>query len=193
VIEFERQERNYFGVCSHMISNRTNESDYLQIFTDMNPSFYLPEDIDTDIIMIGAGSGVAPFRAFLYEREILKSKGKSWLIFGERNADTDFLYGDEMQEFLQKGVLSKINTAFSRDQEQKYYVGNVVTENSATILEWIKNEACIYICGNKRTVGASVKEALLTVFKDGLSLSHEKAEAYYNELKKSKRIREDVY
>lgn len=193
VIEFERQERSYFGVCSHMLSNRIDEAEYLQIFVDKNPSFHLPENKDADIILVGAGSGIAPFRAFLNERNSVNSKGKSWLIFGERNADTDFLYGDEMMEFQKKGVLSKIDTAFSRDHEEKYYVGHVILENGPSVIEWINNGAYFYICGNKRTIGASVKDALVTVFMKEMSINREEAISYYADLKKSKRIREDVY
>ena len=193
VIEFERQERNYYGVCSYMVSNRVDESEYLQIFVDKNPSFQLPENKDADIIMVGAGSGIAPFRAFLNEREALKSSGQSWLIFGERHAKTDFLYGDEMVKFQEKGFLTKINTAFSRDNNEKYYVGNVILDNGPSVIDWIKSGAYLYICGNKRTIGASVKEALVSAFENELSLSHEEATSYYAELKKSKRIREDVY
>ena len=193
VVNYKVDKRKYEGVCTDLLLNRIDRNNFLPIFIDSNPGFYLPDDGNTPIIMIATGTGIAPFRAFLQERRSDNAGGKNWLIFGDRNRSTDFLYEDEMKDHLESGLLSRLDTAFSRDQKEKYYVDQVVRENASEIKNWFDEGAILYICGNKRKMAVSVKESLAAVFQQVYGLDPEKANNHYISLKKSKQIREDVY
>ena len=144
--------------------------------------------------MIGTGTGIAPFRAFLQERDHNGAKGKNWLIFGDRYAGSDFLYGDEMNYYNKSGLLSKMDLAFSRDQEEKKYVQYCLHEKSSEFFDWIDSRgAVVYLCGNKRTMGNDVKTAIKNIISREGRMSAEKAGEYVQLLVKNKRLLSDLY
>ena len=143
--------------------------------------------------MVGAGTGVAPYRAFLQHREASNQKGKTWLFFGERRFHSDFLYQLEWQKLLKDGYLEKIDVAFSRDQEEKVYVQHRLLENQKEIFEWLDNGANIYLCGDMKQMARDVQKTLLRIFENEGGMSEEKALEYLKTLKKEKRFQTDVY
>jgi sulfite reductase (NADPH) flavoprotein alpha-component len=143
--------------------------------------------------MIGPGTGVAPFRSFLQEREQSEVPGKSWLFFGDRNFTTDFLYQTDMLKFKKKGTLTKLNVAFSRDQDEKVYVQHKMLAHSREFYEWINQGAHIYVCGDKTRMASDVQESILSIIEIEGGVTRERAEETLKELRKSKRLQEDVY
>jgi sulfite reductase (NADPH) flavoprotein alpha-component len=192
VVEYMQNNRLHEGVCSSFISSRIDDGESVGIYLEENEKFRLPAD-ETPIIMIGAGTGLAPYRSFLQERDIRNATGNNWLFFGDRNKETDFLYQEELQSYQKSGLLTKLNTAFSRDQEEKIYVTNRMKEHSKVLFDWIENGAVIYLCGNKRTLAKSVRETLLEIFQAEGKMSYSEAEKYLEEMKAGKRFQEDVY
>jgi sulfite reductase (NADPH) flavoprotein alpha-component len=163
------------------------------IYIERNQAFRLPENESTPIIMVGAGAGVAPFRAFLQHCEAARQKGKSWLIFGERHFFSDFLYQVEWQKFLKKGYLEKIDLAFSRDQKEKIYVQHRLAEKQAEIFNWLENGASFYVCGDMKQMAKDVQKTLLEIIRTQGGLTEEQAREYFKKLKKEKRFQADVY
>lgn len=164
----------------------------VNFFIKKNPSFKLPDD-KNDVIMIGAGTGIAPFRAFLAERDERKASGKNWLFFGERNSDCDFLYRDELQNYLDSKLLSRLDTAFSRDQNHKVYVQDRMIENSAELFKWMEQGAFFYICGDKKNMAQNVEETLLAIVAKEQKKGEEAAKKYLEDLKSTSRFLLDVY
>ena len=193
VIENAHQSRTRNGVCSSFLWNRLDVGDMVPVTLEPIAKFRLPEDETRDIIMIGAGTGIAPFRAFLQERDTKNSKGNNWLIFGERNSASDFLYKDELQAFQTKGMLHKLSTAFSRDQEKKQYVSHIIEKEGEQIMKWIENDAILYVCGSKDKLAVSVRESLVKIIADHNNCSTEDAMATFEELKSKKQYQEEVY
>ncbi|MBK8806652.1 MAG: assimilatory sulfite reductase (NADPH) flavoprotein subunit [Bacteroidales bacterium] len=192
-VKYIKNNRLHEGVCSNFISSQAEVESNLQVFIDKNESFRLPNDSDLPIIMIGPGTGVAPFRAFLQHREALGASGKNWLFFGDQHFTTDFLYQEEWLRFKKSGLLTNLDVAFSRDQDDKVYVQHKMYQKSKEIFNWIEEGAIIYICGDKLNMAKDVKRALFNIISKEGGHTDESASAYFDSLKKNKRILEDVY
>jgi sulfite reductase (NADPH) flavoprotein alpha-component len=194
LMEYPIKNRHHTGVCSAFFSDRVETGDSIPVYLEANENFRKTEDDSKPLIMIATGTGIAPFRGFLQHREHQKSTGDNWLFFGDRHAESDFLYKDEIQDYLKKGVLTRLNTAFSRDQREKIYVQHLLLENSKEIFQWIhQREAEVYICGNKRTMGKDVKETLGKIVATEGKLTQSEAEEYLQNLRSNKRLKTDLY
>lgn len=193
VVKYEAHRRERFGVCSVQLADRTSVGDKLPVYLKKNPNFKFPYDTETPVIMIGAGTGIAPYRAYLQERAYLNLKGEQWLIFGNQNYHHDFLYKDDLEQWLEEGVLSKLDLAFSRETENKIYVQHRIEENSAEFYKWIQAGATIYLCGNKDEMASGVHESLIKVLIKEGNLDETEAEAYLTEMVKNQRYQRDVY
>lgn len=193
VVKYEAHRRERFGVCSVQLADRTSVGDKLPVYLKKNPNFKFPYDTETPVIMIGAGTGIAPYRAYLQERAYLNLKGEQWLIFGNQNYHHDFLYKDDLEQWLEEGVLSKLDLAFSRETENKIYVQHRIAENSAEFYKWIQAGATIYLCGNKDEMASGVHESLIKVLIKEGNLDETEAEAYLTEMIKNQRYQRDVY
>jgi sulfite reductase (NADPH) flavoprotein alpha-component len=181
------------GTCSTYLSDRMGDKDAVMVFSEKNPDFRLPSDPNTPIIMVGPGTGIAPFRAFLQERETLLSKGKNWLFFGDRHFTTDFLYQTELQSWHKKKLLTNLHIAFSRDTEQKTYVQHKMQEHAKELYQWIEEGAHFYVCGDKKSMWIDVNRTLTNIIAKEGRISLVKAEEYVKKLKKAKRYQTDVY
>lgn len=193
VVNYEKSGRSKRGACSNYLSEIALEEEHVPIFIESNPNFRLPQNEETPIVMIGAGTGIAPYRAFIQHRELSEKRGKSWLFFGNRNFETEFLYQAEWHNFLKSGALSKMNVAFSRDGEKKEYVQHRLIENSAELFKWLEDGAHFYICGDMNNMAGDVQKALLKIIEKEGSLNREKAEEYMTKLQREKRLQLDVY
>ncbi len=190
-VQVEAWRRTYKGLCSgHLFSCAEGEEIPFKI--QKNDNFRLPES-DKDIIMIGPGTGIAPFRSFLYEREALGHTGRNWLFFGNRNFAYDFLYQTELLALFDSGLLTKINTAFSRDNDHKIYVQHRMLANSKEIYDWIDNGAYVYVCGSKYPMSKDVDEALFRIIEKERRNGRKDAEEYFNTLMETGRYKKDVY
>ena len=192
-VSYETNGRQRLGVCSGSVAERVQIGDSLPIYVHKNPNFRLPEHEDTPIIMIGAGTGIAPYRAFLEEREELGIEGKAWLIFGDQHFVTDFLYQTDWQRWLASGTLSQMHVAFSRDTDKKIYVQHKIEGNAADFYEWLEQGAVIYVCGDKKSMAADVDATIHRVIEQQGQKTPEEAKAFVNELKQQKRYQRDVY
>lgn len=192
-VEYQSHSRMREGFCSSYLANRVNEGDPLKIFVEHNSRFRLPIDHSTPVIMIGAGTGVAPYRAFMQQREANSANGKSWLFFGERNFTTDFLYQTEWQDLLKKKVLTRCNVAFSRDTERKYYVQQALREQGKEVYNWIQDGAHIYVCGDANGMAKDVGLALREIVSNHGNMNNEKAEEYIKYLQLENRYQMDIY
>ena len=192
-VRYSHKGRQRGGACSTYLSDRIEADSQVSVFIEKNPAFKLPEDEKTPVILIGAGTGVAPYRAFLQHREANDQKGKSWLFFGERHFHSDFLYQLEWQKLLKDGYLEKIDVAFSRDQDKKVYVQHRLIENQKEVFEWLSQGANIYLCGDMKQMARDVQKTLLRIFETEGGMSEEKAQEYLKMLKKEKRFQSDVY
>ncbi len=191
-IRYASHGRNRFGVASTWLADRLAEDDAVPVFLEGHSAFHLPEAHDRPIIMIGAGTGVAPYRAFLQEREALGATGRNWLFFGDRNFTTDFLYQREWLDWQANGWLTRLDVAFSRDQERKVYVQDRLRERGGEIYAWLEEGAVIYVCGAER-MGHGVHRALIELITTAGELTSERAEAYVENLKLTGRYHRDVY
>ncbi len=192
-VRYHAFDRDREGVCSTFLSGRMENDQKLAVYVQPNKHFHLPEDDNTSIIMIGPGTGLAPFRSFLEERQATQAKGKNWLFFGDQHQNTDFLYAEEMQKMQDDGLLTQLSLAFSRDQEQKIYVQTRILEQSKEIYEWLEQGAYFYICGDAERMAVDVHKALIeTVVSEG-GKSQQDAEDYINEMLDSRRYQRDVY
>jgi sulfite reductase (NADPH) flavoprotein alpha-component len=180
------------GVASAHLADRSEVGDALPVYIQPNEQFRLPED-DKAIIMIGAGTGIAPYRAFLQEREARGSSGKSWLFFGERNFRSDFLYQTEWQAWLKDGLLARMDVAFSRDQGAKAYVQHRMAERAGDLFAWLEDGAHLYLCGDAARMAPDVHETLISIVAEEGRLQREGAEDYVRELQRSRRYQRDVY
>lgn len=192
-VEYEAHGRKHEGVCSSYVADRVEIGDKISIFVQENPNFKLPQNNDAPIILIGPGTGVAPFRAFLEEREELGAQGKSWLFFGDRNYVTDFLYQTDWQRMLQDGVLTNLEVAFSRDTEEKVYVQHRLKQHAAELYAWIEEGAYIYICGDEKYMAHDVHKALIDIISQYKAISEQEAEVYLQQLQDDGRYQRDVY
>ncbi|AVK85811.1 assimilatory sulfite reductase (NADPH) flavoprotein subunit [Lysinibacillus sp. B2A1] len=192
-VSYETNGRQRLGVCSGSVAERIQIGDTLPIYVHKNPNFRLPEQQDTPIIMIGAGTGVAPYRAFLEEREELGIEGKAWLIFGDQHFVTDFLYQTDWQRWLASNTLTQMDVAFSRDTDKKIYVQHKIEENAATFYEWLEQGAVIYVCGDEKAMAADVDATIHRLIEQQGQKTPEEAKAFVNELKQQNRYQRDVY
>ncbi|MBT2605199.1 sulfite reductase subunit alpha [Bacillus sp. ISL-53] len=191
-VRYTSHGRERKGTCSIQVAERVNEGDTLPVFVQPNKHFHLPE-FDKDIIMVGPGTGIAPFRSFIEEWAVQKATGRSWLFFGDQHVTCDFLYQDELEKFQEDGVLTKIDTAFSRDTAQKVYVQHKILENSKELFEWLSNGAHFYICGDKEHMAKDVRNAMIDVIEKEGAITREEAEAYLTDMQKQGRYQRDVY
>lgn len=193
VVEYQQGEETRQGGASSFLSHRLEEGENVRVFVEANKHFKLPENDDTSIIMVGPGTGIAPFRAFVQERENREASGKSWLFFGDRTFTEDFLYQVEWQKYLKAGVIDQLDVAFSRDQAEKVYVQHRLLEQGAKVWQWLQEGAHIYVCGDANQMAKDVHLALLTIIEHHGQQSREQAEQYLTELRKSQRYQKDVY
>ncbi|WP_243494850.1 assimilatory sulfite reductase (NADPH) flavoprotein subunit [Priestia aryabhattai] len=192
-VRYEAHGRERKGVCSVLCSERLQPGDTIPVYLQSNKNFKLPQNQETPIIMVGPGTGVAPFRSFMQEREETGAKGKSWMFFGDQHFVTDFLYQTEWQKWLKDGVLTKMDVAFSRDTEEKVYVQNRMLEHSKELFQWLEEGASFYVCGDKTNMARDVHNTLVEIVETEGKMSREEAEAYLAEMKKQKRYQRDVY
>ena len=192
-VRYEAHGRERKGVCSTLCAERLQPGDTLPIYIQNNKHFKLPENPETPVIMVGPGTGVAPFRAFMQEREEIGAQGKSWMFFGDQHFVTDFLYQTEWQKWLKEGVLTRMDVAFSRDTAEKVYVQHRMLEQSKEMFEWLQQGAAVYICGDKNNMAKDVHHALLDIIEKEGGMSGEQAEAYLADMKQQKRYQRDVY
>jgi sulfite reductase (NADPH) flavoprotein alpha-component len=181
------------GVASTFVAERREPGDSIRVYVSENESFRMPDDPDQPLIMIGPGTGVAPFRAFMQEREETGAQGKSWLFFGDRRFREDFLYQTEWQRWLTDGVLSRMDVAFSRDQAEKVYVQDRLREKAADVYSWISDGAAVYVCGDADSMAPAVHEALAGILQEQGGYSAEDAEAHLKEMQRERRYQRDVY
>lgn len=186
------QQANDAGLASGLLCQRIEEGDVVSVYVEPNKHFKLPSD-DTDVIMIGPGTGIAPFRAFVQERQARKASGKNWLFFGNPNFHADFLYQTEWQRLQKQGFLHRIDVAFSRDQEEKIYVQHRLAAQAADIWQWLENGAAIYICGDANRMAKDVEQTLLNIIAEHGGKSEEEAKNHLKELKRNQRYQKDVY
>jgi sulfite reductase (NADPH) flavoprotein alpha-component len=180
------------GVASCLLADRLTDDDHLPVYIQSNPHFRLPAD-DVPTIMIGAGTGVAPYRAFLQDREVRGADGRNWLFFGERNFRTDFLYQTEWQGWLKDGTLSRMDVAFSRDRTEKVYVQHRMKERSREIFDWLEDGAHVYVCGDAANLAPDVHDALIEIVATEAHTGREAAEDYVRSLQADHRYQRDVY
>ncbi|MFQ2283125.1 assimilatory sulfite reductase (NADPH) flavoprotein subunit [Aeromonas dhakensis] len=181
------------GAASSYLADRLPEDAEVRVFVEHNDNFRLPANPDTPVIMVGPGTGIAPFRAFLQEREAQGADGKNWLFFGNPHFTQDFLYQVEWQRYVKSGLLSKISLAFSRDQANKIYVQDRLREAGLELYQWLEAGAHFYVCGDANHMAKDVQEALLDVIAEHGQKSREEAEEYLSELRRAKRYQRDVY
>jgi len=193
-VRYESHGRLRGGVCSTFLADRVDNNTPLPTFIKAGMGFRLPEPTEeTPIIMCGPGTGIAPFRSFLQERQVTGAKGKAWLLFGEINRATCFFYENEWEGYLADGTLHKLDTAFSRDQAQKLYVQHRMLENSRSIYDWLEQGAIFYVCGDASRMATDVDNALREIVAKEGGKSPEQVNEYMEALKAAKRYRRDVY
>lgn len=192
-VRYNAHDRDREGVCSIQLAERVQPGDTVKMYLKKNPNFKFPFEEDKKVIMIGPGTGVAPFRSYLEEREELDLKGNTWLFFGEQHFTTDFLYQTDWQTWLNDGILSKLDVAFSRDTDEKVYVQHRIEENSELFFQWLEEGAAIYVCGDEKYMAKDVNEAILRVIAKEGNMSEADAEAYLNQMKTEKRYQRDIY
>jgi sulfite reductase (NADPH) flavoprotein alpha-component len=192
-VRYNAHDRDREGVCSIQLAERVQPGDTVKMYLKKNPNFKFPFEEDKKVIMIGPGTGVAPFRSYLEEREELDLKGNTWLFFGEQHFTTDFLYQTDWQTWLNDGILSKLDVAFSRDTDEKVYVQHRIEENSELFFKWLEEGAAIYVCGDEKYMAKDVNEAILRVIAKEGNMSEADAEAYLNQMKTEQRYQRDIY
>lgn len=192
-VRYEAHERTRKGVCSVQLAERIQPGDTLPIYLKKNPNFKFPFDEETPVIMIGPGTGVAPFRSYMQEREELGLSGNTWLFFGEQYFTTDFLYQTEWQAWLKDETLAKLDLAFSRDTEEKVYVQHRIAQQSELFYQWLQDGAAIYVCGDEKHMAKDVHDTIRSVIEQEGDMSEADAEAYLTQMKQEKRYQRDVY
>ncbi|EII3003470.1 assimilatory sulfite reductase (NADPH) flavoprotein subunit [Vibrio cholerae] len=193
VVEYQHEGESRFGGASSFLAHQLEEGAPVKIFVEHNNNFKLPSDDNAPLIMVGPGTGIAPFRSFIQERENRGAAGKNWLLFGDRTFTQDFLYQVEWQKYLKSGVLNRLDVAFSRDQHEKVYVQHRLLEQAELVWQWLQEGAYFYVCGDASRMAKDVHQALITVVEQQGGLNREQAEEYVSELRKAKRYQRDVY
>lgn len=193
VVRYSANGRLRKGVCSSYLADRIEEGQKAEVFVSPNKHFKLPAAPETPVIMVGPGTGIAPFRAFIEERKALGAEGKNWLFFGDQHYLTDFLYQTEWQDYLADGILTKLDVAFSRDQKKKVYVQDRMRENAKELYAWLLDGASFYVCGDASRMAHDVDMALHDIVAQEGGLSEEAAADFVKQLKTDKRYLRDVY
>jgi sulfite reductase (NADPH) flavoprotein alpha-component len=192
-VRYQTHGRQRKGVCSTYLADLVKPGDKVPVYVQPNKHFRLPADGSAPVIMVGPGTGIAPFRAFVEHRAVLGAPGKNWLFMGDQHYLYDFLYQLEWQDHLKSGALTRIDVAFSRDQPEKIYVQDRLREHGRDLYAWLEEGAHFYVCGDATRMAHDVHEALVSIVQNEGSKSREDAEAYVEDLKKSKRYQRDVY
>ncbi|PHM39068.1 sulfite reductase subunit alpha [Xenorhabdus mauleonii] len=193
VVRYEIEGRSRTGGASGYLADRLQEDDNIRVFIEPNNNFRLPADPNTPVIMIGPGTGVAPFRAFLQHRDNQGAEGKNWLFFGNPHFVEDFLYQVEFQRYVKDGLLTRIDMAWSRDQPQKVYVQDKLHEQGAEIWRWIQDGAHLYVCGDANRMAKDVEQTLLDIISQQGGMDAEQADEFLSELRLERRYQRDVY
>jgi len=192
-VDYEAFGHRHQGGASGFLCEYLEENGEVDVFIEPNNNFRLPEDPNTPVIMVGPGTGIAPFRSFMQERDAQGAEGKNWLFFGNPNFTQDFLYQVEWQGYVKDGLLDKITLAFSRDQEEKIYVQHRLLEQGKAVYEWLEQGAHFYVCGDATHMAKDVENALISIVQEHGNKSEADAKAYIVELRKAKRYQKDVY
>jgi sulfite reductase (NADPH) flavoprotein alpha-component len=194
IVRYETNGRDRVGVCSSFLADRVvNHETEVPVFVS-NSHFGLPEDhAGRDIIMVGPGTGIAPFRAFVQERAAIGAPGRNWVFFGDQHAATDFLYEEEWNDYLANGQVTKLDLAWSRDQEKKVYVQDKMRESGAELWAWLQGDGIFYVCGDAKRMAKDVDQALHDIAIEHGNMSTDDAVAFVKQLKKDKRYQRDVY
>ncbi|WP_027466020.1 sulfite reductase subunit alpha [Curtobacterium sp. UNCCL17] len=192
-VRYGDPHRMYAGVASTFLADRVDPDGTVDVYLQPNASFGVPADESAPMIMIGPGTGVAPFRGFLHERAVSGATGRNWLFFGDQHRDTDFVYRDELTELQEQGVLDRLDLAFSRDQAEKVYVQTRMLERSAELFAWLEDGGHVYVCGDASRMAKDVEAALLQVIRTGRGRGEDDAQAYLADMRRAKRYVRDVY
>ncbi|KMQ76160.1 assimilatory sulfite reductase (NADPH) flavoprotein subunit [Marinobacter subterrani] len=192
-VRYQSHDRNREGVASTWLADRLKEGATVPVYIDPNKNFALPDNDEVPVIMIGPGTGVAPFRAFMQEREEREVTGDNWLIFGDRRFRSDFLYQSEWLKWRREGLLTRLDVAFSRDQDEKRYVQHCLREQGADVWAWLARGASLYVCGDAEHMAPDVHQALLDVVCEQAGKTADQAEDYLRQLNRDKRYQRDVY
>jgi sulfite reductase (NADPH) flavoprotein alpha-component len=192
-VRYDLHETQRTGVASGHLARLIDDEATIPVYVQGNEHFRLPADDDAPIIMVGAGTGVAPYRAFMQEREARGAQGRSWLVFGERNFRSDFLYQVEWQDLLKDGTLTKLDPVFSRDRGPKTYVQDRLRQKGAEVWDWLQDGARIYVCGDANAMAPDVHTALAEIAVEHGGLDREAADAHLTELQRDHRYLLDVY
>jgi sulfite reductase (NADPH) flavoprotein alpha-component len=193
IVRYDTYGRKRGGICSTFLADRLQGGIKPRVFVHTNKAFRLPENGGTDVIMVGPGTGIAPFRAFLEDRKATAASGKNWLFFGNPHKATDYLYQAELDAYRADGTLAQLDLAWSRDQKEKLYVQHLMLQNGPQLWAWLKNGAAFYVCGDASRMAKDVDQALLKVAEEHGKLTPEEAAAFISQLKKEKRYLRDVY
>lgn len=193
VVKYQTDGVAHKGVASTYIGERLAMGDTAGVFVHTAKHFRLPIDTSKPVIMVGPGTGIAPFRAFLEEREVTGGGGKNWLFFGDQRRATDFLYQDQIIEWVKSGHLTRLDTAFSRDQEEKVYVQNRMMEAASELWAWLEEDAHFYVCGDAKRMAKDVDAALRQIIQKIGGRTADDADAYVESMKQQKRYQRDVY
>ena len=193
ILSYNAFGAQHHGVASTHLTQETDEEDTFAVYVDQNPKFRLPANPEAPIIMIGPGTGVAPFRAFLQQREHANASGKNWLFFGAQHFESDFLYQMEWLRYRKQGLLTKLSTAFSRDQKDKIYVQHRLLEEAEAMFEWLESGAYVYVCGDAKHMAPDVHQALLQIVMERGHKTEDEANAYLKQLRREGRYQKDVY
>jgi len=192
-VRYDAHGRSHKGVCSTYLADLVDENTDVRIFFTPNNNFRVPSDDNLPMIMVGPGTGIAPFRAFLQERQARNSAGKNWLFFGDRNAATDFIYREEIEAMQASGLLTRLDLAFSRDQAEKVYVQDRMKQNGAELFAWLEQGGYFFVCGDAYRMAKDVDQALHEIVREQGKMTLVAAVEYVNQLKKDKRYVRDVY
>ena len=192
-VTYEKNERLRKGVASTMLADRVTSGDALDVFIQPSHGFTVPADAKAPMIMVGPGTGIAPFVAFLQEREATGAGGDNWLFFGDQKSATDFLYREQLESYKESGLLQKLDTAFSRDQDHKIYVQDRMRESGAEIFKWLESGGYFYVCGDARRMAKDVDAALHEIIATHGKMSADQAKEYVKKLSKDNRYERDVY
>ena len=192
-VRWNSNDREHLGVCSTFLADRVDVNEKVGVFVSPNKAFRIPNNNDAPMIMVGPGTGIAPFRAFLEERQCIGAEGKNWLFFGDQTRSSDYIYEGELAALKDSGVLSRLDLAFSRDQDEKIYVQHKMSEHGKDLFEWLENGGYFYVCGDATRMAKDVDQALCDIASKWGNLTADQAREYVNNLKREKRYLRDVY
>ena len=192
-LRYDAHGRKRHGVSSTFLADRVTDSTRLPVFVQTAKHFRLPERPERPVIMVGPGTGIAPFRAFLQERQATRAGGGNWLFFGAQKSSTDYFYREELEALQTSGCLTRLDLAFSRDQAEKIYVQTRMQENAGELFKWLEEGAHFYVCGDARRMAKDVDDTLHAVVREAGGRTEDQAKEYIAAMKKDKRYQRDVY